>query len=105
LVSRWSNSSRSDDSASRVFVSSISNSQARAAWAHRPWSSATCSCLSSSTISADIELASWDSSEEMSEAASKNGNMRSGEGNCSISRQRVLGLPDSFSSSFFRPWY
>jgi hypothetical protein len=32
--------------------------------------------LSSSTASADIELASRDSSEEMSEAASENGNVR-----------------------------
>jgi hypothetical protein len=32
--------------------------------------------LSSSTASADIELASWDSSEEMSEAASENGSVR-----------------------------
>jgi hypothetical protein len=38
-----------------------------------------------------------DSSEEMSEAASENGKMRNGEGNSSILRQRVLGLPDSFS--------
>jgi hypothetical protein len=32
--------------------------------------------LSSRTASADTELARWDSSEEMSEAASENGNVR-----------------------------
>jgi hypothetical protein len=37
-----------------------------------------CFYLSSSTSLADIELVSWDSSEEMSEAAPKNKDLRTG---------------------------